>query len=647
MNSERGGGKGSFATAAASDSSTKEKTTIHQHGHSSGGSGSDNNHSKIDQVNRDSAQGGECEVRRKKSRSCRRNNAAKLRGDWTALSKARSHQEMPQKPGVPGYVGTGNTSGGRGNVKPQPSNRDWEATYMAPLPPIPLPLPCGWQWPARAGSLSPSQSKTSEDEHTKYGVIPKPLNQGIPAGEYTDHDSDDNELIFNSDEDLLSDDYDSDMNRKSRDIRKNKWINKFFIAMEHLTIDQINEPSRQWHCPACHGGPGAIDWYRGLQALMRHAKMKGSKRVLFHWEFADLLEEKLQGRGATVIPRGKSFGRWKGFSEMTADHEIVWPPMVVVMNTLLEKDENEKWVGIGDQELLDYFSSYDAVKAQHSYGPQGHRGMSVLIFEGSAVGYLEAERLHKHFSDEGTDRDAWEHRRVLFLRDGRRQLYGYIACKKDMNSFNQNSQGKSKLKFEMRSYQEMVVGPMKQMSEENQLLIWYKNKVAIDQQHEKDLEQTMELMSNQLRITNEENRIVKQRTTIQHEENKEQMDNMENFFKKQVEAIQDTIEAKVRAFEKLLQEEREKQANNTSSGSKVDCKLRREEIARFIDSQMKGIEGFEAELEKLVQAHEDKKIELKGKYLAYEVEMEKEFDDSMTKLMEKYTPQQSEPSASS
>lgn len=99
-------------------------------------------------------------------------------------------------------------------------------------------------------------------------------------------------------------------------------------------------------------------------------------------------------------------------------------------------------MGIGDHELLDYFSSYDAVRAQHSYGPQGHRGMSVLIFEGSVVGYLEAERLHKHFSDEGTDRDAWEHRRVLFLHGGRRQLYGYIACKKDMNSFNQNSQGK-------------------------------------------------------------------------------------------------------------------------------------------------------------------------------------------------------------
>ena len=40
-----------------------------------------------------------------------------------------------------------------------------------------------------------------------------------------------------------------------------------------------------------------------------------------------------------------------------------------------------QWIGLGNQELLDYFSTYDAVRARHSYGPQGHRGMSVLIFE--------------------------------------------------------------------------------------------------------------------------------------------------------------------------------------------------------------------------------------------------------------------------
>ena len=66
---------------------------------------------------------------------------------------------------------------------------------------------------------------------------------------------------------------------------------------------------------------------------------------------------------------------------------------------------------MGNQELLDYFSSYAAVRARHSYGPQGHRGMSVLLFEASARGYFEAERLHKHFIEQRTDRDAWDRNR--------------------------------------------------------------------------------------------------------------------------------------------------------------------------------------------------------------------------------------------
>lgn len=69
----------------------------------------------------------------------------------------------------------------------------------------------------------------------------------------------------------------------------------------------------------------------------------------------------------------------------------------------------------------------------------------------------------------------------------------------------------------------MVVGPLKQMDEDNQMLLWYKSKVARQQRNEKALQQTMGVMSNQLRITSEENRIVRQRTTIQHEENKEQV----------------------------------------------------------------------------------------------------------------------------
>lgn len=72
----------------------------------------------------------------------------------------------------------------------------------------------------------------------------------------------------------------------------------------------------------------------------------------------------------------------------------------------------------------------------------------------------------------------------------------------------------------MRSYQEMVVGPMKQMSEDNQQLVWYKNKVKKQQQRSKTLEESVGLFSQKLRQTNEENKIVRLRSKEQHEENK-------------------------------------------------------------------------------------------------------------------------------
>lgn len=53
---------------------------------------------------------------------------------------------------------------------------------------------------------------------------------------------------------------------------------------------------------------------------------------------------------------------------------------------------------------------------------------------------------------------------------------------------------------------------------------------------------------------------------------------------------------------------------------------------------MRGIEEFEEEREKLIRAHKDKKVELKKKQMMQEVELEKDFDAALTKLMQKFTP---------
>lgn len=95
---------------------------------------------------------------------------------------------------------------------------------------------------------------------------------------------------------------------------------------------------------------------------------------------------------------------------------------------------------MGNEELLEYFDKYDAIRARHSYGPQGHRGMSLLMFESSATGYLEAERLHRELAEQGLDRNAWARRSGLFS-GGVRQLYGFLATKQDLDIFNQHCQG--------------------------------------------------------------------------------------------------------------------------------------------------------------------------------------------------------------
>lgn len=153
----------------------------------------------------------------------------------------------------------------------------------------------------------------------------------------------DKNKIDGSEDELFSDDYDSDDSQKSHDSRKkNPWFTEFFETLNDLTAEQINEPDRQWHCLACQNGPGAIHWYRGMKSFVTHVKTKGTRRPKLHRDLAELLDEELCRKGAVVVQTGETYGQWKGLDKDTEDWKIVWPPMVIVMNTQLEQDENEK-----------------------------------------------------------------------------------------------------------------------------------------------------------------------------------------------------------------------------------------------------------------------------------------------------------------
>ncbi|PWA35933.1 Zinc finger-XS domain-containing protein [Artemisia annua] len=93
----------------------------------------------------------------------------------------------------------------------------------------------------------------SRHERTTWG--------GKKTGEQTDDVPEgDNEFnlydAIDSDDEIVSDDNDSDDSQMSHDSRKkHPYFVELFDSLNEFTANQINEPIRQWHFPACRDGP--------------------------------------------------------------------------------------------------------------------------------------------------------------------------------------------------------------------------------------------------------------------------------------------------------------------------------------------------------------------------------------------------------
>ena len=103
---------------------------------------------------------------------------------------------------------------GRGNSRLQSSNIGFENNYFTSQPAIPPPLEHGWNWAVTHPSdYGTGKKETHLDPHSDDDD-----DDGKIAN---DNDSD----AVDSDDELLSDEYDSDVSKKSHESRKkSKWF---------------------------------------------------------------------------------------------------------------------------------------------------------------------------------------------------------------------------------------------------------------------------------------------------------------------------------------------------------------------------------------------------------------------------------------
>ncbi|CAA7044164.1 unnamed protein product [Microthlaspi erraticum] len=92
--------------------------------------------------------------------------------------------------------------------------------------------------------------------------------------------------------------------------------------------------------------------------------------------------------------------------------------------------------------------------------------------------------------------------------------------------------------------------------EENQQLNWFKNKVTKQNKHAKVLEESLGILSEKLRKTAEDNRIVRQTTKMQHEQNRERAEELSSFIVFQEKDMEEFVEER----EKLIKEQEKKMA---------------------------------------------------------------------------------------
>ncbi|XP_002517137.2 uncharacterized protein LOC8280922 [Ricinus communis] len=132
------------------------------------------------------------------------------------------------------------------------------------------------------------------------------------------------------------------------------------------------------------------------------------------------------------------------------DDLVMWPPMVIIHNTVTGKGKDGRIEGLGNKAMDNKIRDlgFSGGKSKSLYGRDGHLGITLIKFSSDQFGLKEALQLAEHFEKENHGRKAWGCIQPLSLgkddeknpnlvkveRSGekKRILYGYLGTAADL-----------------------------------------------------------------------------------------------------------------------------------------------------------------------------------------------------------------------
>ncbi|XP_010026955.2 uncharacterized protein LOC104417357, partial [Eucalyptus grandis] len=198
----------------------------------------------------------------------------------------------------------------------------------------------------------------------------------------------------------------------------------------------------------------------------------------YYWDNTDLHVEHLGLHKALCALMGWNYAKppdnSKAYQSLPAEEAaanledlIMWPPMVIIHNTITGKSKEGRMEGLGIKAMDNYVRELGFLggKSKSLYGREGHLGITLIKFAANQSGLKEALQLAEHFEKDNHGRKSWARLQPLTLGkddennpnlvrvDGptgekRRIFYGYLGTASDMDRLDFDT--RKKVVFESR-----------------------------------------------------------------------------------------------------------------------------------------------------------------------------------------------------